>query len=135
MQFEKLPAWSRAVGVAHSDRPNPARDPRQGDVFGVEPTIEKERKARSKLIDRNPAPGEHFRVSEPIRKCVSGLLNRRGAGFADVITANRDRIPARQFARGEFDHVGEKTQRRFDWKNRFVLGLDFLENVGLNRTA
>src|SRR5437879_13635940 len=26
-------------------------------------------------------------------------------------------------------------QRRFDWKNRFVLRLDFLKNIGLDRTA
>ena len=52
-----------------------------------------------------------------------------------MITADRDRIPARHFARREFHHVGEKTQRGFDWENRFVLCLDFLENVGLDRAA
>ena len=86
-------------------------------------------------IDRNAARREHFGISETVRKRVGRLLHRRRAGFADVITADRDRIPARHLARGEFHHVGEETERRFDRENGFVLRLDFLEDVGLNRAA
>ena len=63
------------------------------------------------------------------------MLHRCGAGFADVIAADRNRIPARHFARCEFHHVSEKTQRGLDREDRFVLCLDFLENVGLNCAA
>ncbi len=38
-------------------------------------------------------------------------------------------------ARGELDHVAKETKRRFGRKNRFVLRLHFLENVGLNCAA
>ena len=63
------------------------------------------------------------------------MLHRRRAGFANVVTADRDRIPTRHFARGELDHVGEESERRLDRKNRFVLRLNFFEDVGLNCSA
>src|SRR5207248_1299719 len=45
------------------------------------------------------------------------------------------RSPARHVRRCPFNHVAKKTQRRFRRKDRFILRLDFLENVGLNRAA
>ena len=135
VQFEQLRSRARAENIAHPDRPDAARDARERDVFHVESAIEKERKARPELIDRDSARGEHFRVSKAVRERVGGLLHRRRSGLADVITADRDRIPARHFAGGELHHVGEKSERRLDRENRFVLRLDFLENVGLNRAA
>ena len=50
-----------------------------------------------------------------------------------MITADRNRIPARHVRSCPFNHVAKKTQRRFCRKNRFVLRLHFLENIGLNR--
>src|SRR5207244_3232346 len=135
VQFVKLCLRSGTKDFAHSNRPNASRDARERNVFNVEAAIEKEREPRPELIDRNSASSEHLRVSEPVRERVRGLLHRRRTGFAHVITANPDRIPARHFAGGELHHVGQKTQRRFDWKSRFVLRLDFLKNIGLDRAA
>src|SRR6266576_2963972 len=135
MQFEKLPTWTRAERITHADRPDAPRNAGQRNVFGVESAIEKERESRAELIDRDSARGEHFCVSESVRERISGLLHRRRTGFADVVAADRNWIPARHFARGELHHVSKKMQRRFDGKYRFVLRLDLLENVGLNRTA
>ena len=90
------------------------------------------RKARSELIHRNSARGEHLRVGETIRERISGLLHRCRTSFSDVVSADRNRIPARHFPCGELNHVGEKAQRRFDRENRFVLCLDFFEDVRLN---
>ena len=58
---------TRAEHVAHPDRPDAARHTRERDVFGVESAIEKERKARPELIDRDSARSEHFRVSKTVR--------------------------------------------------------------------
>src|SRR5207244_10950618 len=84
VQFIKLRSRSGAEHIAHSDRPNAARHACQSDVFSVETAIEKERKSRSELIDRNAAPGEHFYVRESVCERVSRLLHRRGAGLADT---------------------------------------------------
>src|SRR2546430_5605700 len=107
MQFVKLPFRSRAKDLTHSNRPDASRDSRKRDVFDIETAIEKERKPRPELIDWNSASGEHFRVSEPVRERISRLLHRRRTRFANVITADRDRIPARHFAGREFHHVGK----------------------------
>ena len=135
VQFVKLRARSCAKHVAHADRPDSSRDASERDVFRVEAAIEKERETRPELIDRNSASSEHLCVSKSIRKRVSSLLHRRRTGFPNVITTDRDRIPARHFARGKFDQISEKTQRRLNRKDRLVLCLNFLENVGLNRAA
>ena len=87
------------------------RDPREREVFDVQPAIEKERKPRPELIDRDSARGEHLDVGKTVRERVSRLLHRRRAGLGDVIAADRDRIPARHLRGGELDHVGEKAQR------------------------
>ena len=135
MQFVKLRFRSGAEHVAHSDRPDPTRHARERDIFRVESAIEKKRKTRAELIDGDAAPGEHFYVRESVRQRVGSLLHRRGTGFADVVAADRDRIPAWHLARGELDHISEKTQRRLDGENGFVLRLNFLKNVGLNCAA
>ena len=86
-------------------------------------------------IHGHAARRQHLGIGKTVRKRVGGLLHRRRSGFADVITADRDRIPAWHVARGEFHHVAEKTQRRLDRENGFVLRLHFLEDIGLNRPA
>ena len=88
VQLEHLPARSGAKRVAHADRPDPARNASQSDVFDVQSAIEKERKPRPELIDRNSARGKHFRIREPVRERVSSLLHRGRAGFTDVVTAD-----------------------------------------------
>src|ERR1700730_18033607 len=101
VQLEHLSARSGAEGVAHPNGPDPSRYTRQRDVFDVEAAIEKEGKARTELLDRDSTRREHLRVSESVRERVSGWLHRSRAGFTDVITADRDRIPAGHFAGGE----------------------------------
>ncbi len=135
MQFEKLRLRPGAEHVAHADGPNATGNPRQRYVFGIQPAIEKERQPRPELIHRYPARGEHLHVGKAVRKRVSGLLHRSGTGFANVITADGDGVPARHLARGVFDHVGQKSQRRIDGEDGFILRLDFLQNVGLNGPA
>src|SRR5207248_10413122 len=103
-----------AKHVAHSDRPDAARHAPERDVLRVESAIEKKRKARPELIDRDSARGEHFRVSKTVRERVSSLLHRCRAGPADVITADRDWIPARHLARRELNHTGQDPQSRLD---------------------
>src|SRR2546423_14297815 len=70
VQFIKLRFRSSGKHIAHPNRPNAPRDARERDVFNIESAIEKEREAWAELIDWNSARGEHFRVSEAVRKCV-----------------------------------------------------------------
>src|SRR5213078_659601 len=132
---EQLPSRTCAEHVAHADSPDAARHAPERDVLRVESAIEKKRKARPELIDRDSARGEHFGIRKTVRERVSSLLHRCRAGLSDVITANRAWIPARHFTRSELDHVREKSQRRLDRENRFVLRLALFENVGLHRAA
>src|SRR6266850_5350038 len=111
MQFEKLCSRSCAKHLPHSDRPDAPRHASERDIFDVETAIEKKRKARSKLIHRNSARGEHLRVGETIRERISGLLHRCRTSFSNVVSADRNRIPTRHFLCGELNHVGKKTQR------------------------
>src|SRR5438105_4884910 len=123
MQLEHLSARVRAKDFTHPDRPDFSRNPSERDVFYVESAIETERKPRRELIDRDTPSIQHLGVSETIRERVCSLLHRRRACLADVITTDRNRIPARHVRRCPFDHVAKKTERCFRRKNRFVLRL------------
>ena len=49
-----------------------------------------------------PASIARLHVFDPVAQGERQLLRRRGAGFADVIAADRDRVPARHFAAAEY---------------------------------
>ena len=124
-----------AENVPHTDGPELATNPRQRHVFNVQTTIEKERQARPESLHLQAAVTKQFDVGESIGESVGCLLNRGRAGLGDVVTADRDGIPPRQVRGGVFNHVGEKAQRRLDREDNFILRLDLLENVGLDRAA
>src|SRR4051812_17272734 len=128
MHFKHLRLVPGAERIPHPDRPNAARDARERDVFHVETAIEKEGKTRTEFIHRNTAGGHHFGISKTVRRRMGSLLHRRRSRLADVITADGNGIPARHLARGKFHHVGEKTEGSLDWKDGFVLRLNFLED-------
>src|SRR5438105_13891459 len=88
VQLEHLTARSGTERIAHADRPDPARNTRERDVFDIESAIQEEGESRTKLINWNSARSKHFRVGEPVRERVSSLLHRGRAGFTDVITTD-----------------------------------------------
>src|SRR5437764_11725233 len=97
--------------VAHPDRPDFSRYPRERDVFHVQSAIEEERQSWTELIDRHTTSRQHFGISKPVRQGVGRLLNRSRARFTDMITADRNGIPPRHVRRRPLDHVAQKSQR------------------------
>ena len=61
------------------------------------------------------------------------LLDGRRAGLADVVAADRDRVPARQLARAELDRVDDEPHRRLGRVEELLLGDVLLEDVVLDR--
>ena len=78
---------------------------------------------------------EQFRIGEAVGERVGGLLHGCGAGFGDVIAADRNRIPARQVRGGELNHIRQKAQGSLDGENDFVLRLHFLQDIRLDGAA
>ena len=83
------------------------------------------RPARDRLLD----------VGQPVLERERELLRRRRAGLADVIAADRHRVPARHRARAPLDHVAEQPHRRIDREAPLLLRDVLLEDVGLDRAA
>ena len=135
VDFETLRALAGTEDIAHADGPELPAHAGEREVFDVESAIEEEGKPRAETIHVEAALAEEFDVGEAVRERVGGLLHGRRAGLGDVIAADRNGIPARHFLHRVFDHVGEESERGFEWKNDFVLRLHFLEDVGLDRAA
>ena len=61
--------------------------------------VEEERDARHEVVDVEPGVDAVLHVLEAVAQREGQLLQRRRAGFADVVPAHRDRVPLRHFAR------------------------------------
>src|SRR5208283_621892 len=111
--------------IAHPDRPDLPADARKRDIFDIQPAIEKEREPRPKYVHFQAMIPEIIDISETIRQSVGRLLNWSRAGFRDVVSADRDRIPTRHLSTTITNHVCQKPERWLDWKNQLILGLNF----------
>ncbi len=69
--------------------------------------IPEEREPLSEVIDIQSALDRIFDVTNSIGDRERKLLHRGRACLADVVTRNRNRVPARNFARAKLDHVGD----------------------------
>jgi len=95
-----------AVLLAHVPRPDAPR----GSIFGdlleeVDVCVEEEGQARRKLVHVEAALDTSLHVGETVGERERQLLRRGAAGLANVISADRDRIPARHVARAELDNI------------------------------
>ena len=89
-----------AIAVAQPSRPDPPSGAVLGDLFEeVDVGVEEERQSRSERVDREAGLHGQFDVREPVGKREGQLLDRRGAGLADVVSGDRDRVPARHLRR------------------------------------
>src|SRR5438132_10050644 len=122
--------------LAHNARPQPARGAKLRNLFKqIVMRVEKERNAWSEFIDLQTRLECGFHVSDRIRDRESDFLNGGRAGFANVIAANRDRVPVRNFARAESERVGNQAQRRLGRKDVRAARDIFFENIVLERSV
>ena len=93
--------------------------------------VEEERNARRKIINVQTGLERCLHVSDAVGECESDFLNCSRTGFANVVTANRDRVPVGHFAGAVGEDVGHQTQR---WPRRIDVSAArdvFLKNVVL----
>ena len=107
-----------------------------GDLFEKTAVgVEKERKAGSKVIDSETRRERGFYVSGRVGESKRHFLHRGRAGFADVVTADRDRVPLRHLATRPGKQIGHNPHggaRRVDIG---TAGNVLLEDVVLDRTG
>ena len=90
-------AWIlRAVALLHVPCPDSTRGAELRDLFEeVVVDVPEKRKTRRKHVDVQAACNSAFHIGEAVCKSEGQLLCRGGAGFPDMVTGNRDRIPLR----------------------------------------
>src|SRR5438105_2659891 len=115
---------------AHDARPQPPRRAKLGDLFEqIVVRVEEERNARRKLVDGESCLDCGLDVSNRIGERKRQLLHRGRAGFANVITADRNRIPIWNCLPAERERVSDQSER---WLRRKYIGAArdvFLENI------
>ena len=98
--------------LAHEARPQPTRGAELGDLLEeIAMRGEEERQARRKGIDGEPGVDGLLYVGDRISERERHFLHRRGAGFANVVARDGDRIPLRHFGRAEAEHLRRERER------------------------
>src|SRR5689334_8401157 len=104
--------------LAHDARPQTARRAVFRNFFQqVVVRIEEEREAWRKIVDFQSGFQSRFDVSDRISKGEGDLLDRGRAGFANMIAADRNRVPLRHFTRAKRERIGNQSQTRLRWKD------------------
>src|SRR5215813_1723604 len=90
---------ARAKTIAHYSSPQSASRAELCDLFKkLIVRVEKERDSRRKRIDIETRVDRGLHVGDRIGQRESDLLRGGRTGFADVITGDRYRVPARHLA-------------------------------------
>ena len=117
-------------------RPQPPRRAELGDLLEkVVVRVEEERQPLAEPVDVEPGVERRLHVGERIRERERDFLDRRRSRLADVIAADRDRVPVRQLPIAVGEDVGDDPQRR---ARRIDVGPArdvFLEDVVLDRAG
>ena len=125
---------ARAEGVAQLARPDAPRGAVLGDLLEeVDLGVEEERQARREVVDVEAALDGLLDVGEAVLEREGELLLGGGAGLADVVAGDRDRVPARHVVGAPLDHVPAQAHRGVDRKAPLLLGDVLLEDVRLDR--
>ena len=108
----------RAEAVAHDARPQPSGRAELGDLFEkVVVRVEEERQPLAEPVDVEPRVDRRLHVRHRVREGEGDLLYRRRSRFADVVPADRNRVPLRQLVlavREDVRHDPERSPRRVD---------------------
>src|SRR3954451_267286 len=124
----------RAEPIAHQPRPQPPRGAELGDLLEkVVVRVEEERELLAEAVHRETRIDGGLHVGDRVGQRERHLLHGGGPRFANVVPADRDRVPVRKLALAIRKDVGddsERCTRRIDvGPARDVL----LQDVVLNR--
>ena len=135
VEAQLLRAWlGGAESIAHQTCPQPPRGPELGDFLEkIVVRVEEEREPLTEAIDVEPGVEGRLHVGQRVGERERDLLDRGRSGFADVIAADRDRVPVRQLAIAVGEDVGDDSERGA-WRIDVGAARDVLfEDVVLDR--
>ena len=127
---------ARTELLAHDARPHAARGAELGDLFEeVVVRVEEEGQARCELIHRQTGFNGSACVGATVTESEGQLLRGARACFTDVIAADRDGVPLRNFLRAPRHQVGGQTHRRPRGETIVPARGVLLQDVVLHRAA
>ena len=97
--------------------------------------LKKNESRGAKVVDVQPGPARPFHVLDAVVERERQFLQRRRSRFANVVTADRNRVPLRHVLCAELERVDDELHRRPRRKDVGLLGDVFLEDVVLDRPA
>src|SRR5438128_291837 len=99
--------------VAHHFRPDSPRRTQFGDLFEeVIVNIEEEAQARSEAVNVKPSVDGGPNIRDAVSEGKRQLLERGRARLADVVAADRDRVPTRDVPGTELERVDDQFSTR-----------------------
>ena len=98
-------------------------------------TLKKNDSRGAKSSTSSPRSTAACDVADAVGERERQLLHRRRAGLADVVAADRHRVPARRVLRAELDHVDDDAHRRLRRADPLLLRDELLQHVVLDRAA
>ena len=103
----------RAETVSHDPRPQPPRGTKLRDLLEeVVVRVEEEGEPLAEVVRRQPRVDRRLAVRDPVRERERELLRRGRACLTDVVTGDRDRVPARQPLGAVREQIGRDPHRR-----------------------
>ena len=136
---EAQPPRALVLGVealAHDPGPHPAGGPELGHLLeDVVVAVEEEGQARRELVDGQPGVEGGLHVGDPVGQRERHLLHGRAALLAEVIAADRDRVPAGDPLAAVGEQVGGQAQRAVRRVDEVAARDVLLEDVVLGGAA
>jgi hypothetical protein len=125
-----------AEALSHDPRPEPPRCSELRHLLEeVVVGVEEERKPLAELVRRKARIDGRLAVGDSIREREGELLNRCRSGLADVVTGDRDRVPARQPLGAVGEQIGGQPHRGPRREDVVAAGDVLLEDVVLHGAA
>ena len=127
---QRATAWG-AERLPHLARPDSPGGPVLGDLLEKVGMRIEEETSVGRRHRRRARARPRARHSEAVLERERELLGGGGAGLADVVSADRDRVPPRHLPSAVFDHVGDEAHRRIDREAPLLLrDVDVFTNLG-----
>ena len=126
----------RAEAFSHRLVPDAARGPILRDFLEeIAVRVEEEGKPWRKIVHIHSTAHTVIDIFDSVAQRERKFLNRGRTSFADVITADGNRIEFRRVLRAEFESIDHQPHRRFRRIDVLLLRDIFLENVVLQSTG
>ena len=97
--------------------------------------VEKEAQTRREIVYGQAALQADVNVMKAVGQREGEFLHGRGAGLADVVAADAHGVPLRDIASTKLDDIRDQADVGFGREDKFVLGVELLEDVVLERAA